>query len=76
VTLGALNEPSGAPAWDTIPSWNLIGTKDLVIPASAQNAMAAKAGSTVARYEEGHLGLITDPNSVARVITDAVRATN
>ena len=76
VTLGALNEPSGTPGWDTIPSWNLIGTKDLVIPASAQHAMAAKAGSTVAHFEEGHLGLITDPNSVSRVITDAVRATS
>ncbi|MFJ2759611.1 alpha/beta fold hydrolase [Nocardioides sp. NPDC087217] len=76
VTLGALNEPSGAPGWATIPSWNLVGTKDLVIPASAQRAMAAKAGSTVALFEEGHLGLITDPNSVSRVIADAVRATS
>ena len=35
-----------------------------------------EAGSTVAHFEEGHLGLITDPNSVSRVITDAVRATS
>ena len=75
VTLGALNEPSGTPAWDTIPSWYLIGTGDRVIPAKAQRDMAVKAGSTIARFEAGHLGLITHPAAVTRVITAAVRAT-
>jgi pimeloyl-ACP methyl ester carboxylesterase len=74
ITLGALNEPSGTPAWDTIPSWYLIGTGDRVIPATAQHAMAVKAGSTIARFKAGHLGLITDPGAVVKVITDAVRA--
>lgn len=75
VTLGALNEPSGTPAWDGIPSWYLIGTKDLVIPATAQHDMGVKAGSTIIRFKAGHLGLITDPGAVTRVITSAVRAT-
>ncbi|MDF1605454.1 alpha/beta hydrolase [Nocardioides sp. YIM 152315] len=75
VTLGALNEPSGTPAWDTIPSWYLIGTKDLVIPATAQHEMAVKTGSTIARFKAGHLDLISDPGAVTRVITAAVRAT-
>ncbi|GAA4718230.1 alpha/beta hydrolase [Nocardioides conyzicola] len=75
VTLGALNEPSGTPAWDTIPSWYLIGTQDLVIPAAAQRDMAKKAGSTIARFKSGHLGLLTNPTPVTRVITAAVRAT-
>ena len=75
ITLGALNEPSGTPAWDSIPSWYLIGTRDRVIPASAQRAMAVKAGSTVLRFKAGHLGLITDPTPVTRAITTAARAT-
>jgi pimeloyl-ACP methyl ester carboxylesterase len=75
VTLGALNEPSGTPAWDTIPSWYLIGTKDRVIPRSAQHDMAVKAGATISRFKAGHLGLITDPAPVTKVITAAVRAT-
>ncbi|WP_028651825.1 alpha/beta fold hydrolase [Nocardioides halotolerans] len=76
ITLGALNEPSGRPAWRTIPSWYLIGTKDLVIPKSAQRGMAKKAGSTIVRFDEGHLGLITDPGAVVRTITSAVRSTS
>jgi pimeloyl-ACP methyl ester carboxylesterase len=75
ITLGALNEPSATPAWDTIPSWYLIGTKDLVIPASAQRNMAKKAGSTIARFKAGHLGLITKPVPVVRTIVAAARAT-
>ncbi len=75
VTLGALNEPSGAPAWEQIPSWYVIGTRDKVIPLSAQQEMAAKAGSTVVRFEAGHLGLITNPAPVVRAIQDADRAT-
>jgi pimeloyl-ACP methyl ester carboxylesterase len=75
VTLLALNEPSATPAWDTIPSWYLIGTRDRVIPPSAQRDMAVKAGSTISRFKAGHLGLLTDPIPVTRVITAAVRAT-
>jgi pimeloyl-ACP methyl ester carboxylesterase len=75
VTLGALNEPSGVPAWDTIPSWYLIGTEDKVVPASAQRAMARKAGSTIERFKAGHLGLVTDPAAVVRTIADAASAT-
>ncbi|MFB4309155.1 alpha/beta fold hydrolase [Actinomadura sp. GTD37] len=74
VTLGALNEPSGAPAWRTIPSWYLIGDKDRIIPPGAERAMAARAGSTVTEYDAGHLGLVTAPTTVARGIEQAARA--
>jgi pimeloyl-ACP methyl ester carboxylesterase len=43
IMFGALNEPSGEAAWESIPSWYLVGSKDLVIPASAQDAMARRA---------------------------------
>ncbi|MFB4276759.1 alpha/beta fold hydrolase [Nonomuraea sp. MTCD27] len=74
-TVGALNEPSGTPAWRTIPSWSVIGTKDLIIPRSAQRAMAKRAGSTITEYDAGHVGLMTDPRTVTNVIEQAARAT-
>ncbi|WP_394618926.1 alpha/beta hydrolase [Lentzea sp. JNUCC 0626] len=70
----AIDEPSGVPAWRTIPSWSLVGTKDKVIPYGAQRAMARKAGATVVEYGAGHLGLMTDPKSVTRIIERAARA--
>ena len=74
-TVGALNEPSGVPAWRAIPSWYLIGTQDHIIPPAAEQAMAERAGATVTYFGAGHLGLISDPKSVTRVIEEAARAT-
>ncbi|MFI6294719.1 alpha/beta fold hydrolase [Nonomuraea sp. NPDC050790] len=73
-TLG-IDEPSGTPAWRTIPSWSLIGTKDRIIPPNAQRAMAKKAGATIIEFDAGHVGLMTDPRTVTRVIERAARAT-
>src|SRR5262245_18637670 len=36
-------EPSGPPAWKTIPSWSLIGTEDHVIPLALQEEMSTRA---------------------------------
>ena len=38
-------EPSGIPAWRTIPSWALLGTDDHVIPLPLQKMMAKPAGA-------------------------------
>lgn len=71
--LGAFGEASGAPAWKTIPSWYVLGTEDRIIPESAQRAMAEHAGSKIVEYDEPHLGLMTDPTTVTRVIESAAR---
>lgn len=73
-TIGALNEPSGTPAWRTIPSWSLIGTSDPIIPVREQRAMAKRAGSTVTEYDAGHVGLVTHPRAVVRIIRQAANA--
>ncbi|NIK61329.1 alpha/beta fold hydrolase [Kribbella shirazensis] len=71
---GALNDPSGTPAWKTIPSWSLIGTDDQIIPAAEQRKMSQRAGATITEYEAGHLGLMTRPGTVTRVIGQAAHA--
>ena len=73
-TIGALNEPSGTPAWRTIPSWYLIGAEDAIIPPEAERAMAKRAGSTVTEYNGGHLGLLSEPRTVTQGIERAARA--
>jgi pimeloyl-ACP methyl ester carboxylesterase len=75
-TLGAITEPSGVPAWRTIPSWYLIGTQDRIIPPAEELKMAQHAGSTISYFKAGHLGLISDPHSVTRVIERAAAATS
>jgi pimeloyl-ACP methyl ester carboxylesterase len=70
-----LSDPSGPPAWESIPSWALLGTQDNVIPPTLQEAMYERAGAQVTTVEAGHLSLITRPGAVVRVILSAVKAT-
>jgi pimeloyl-ACP methyl ester carboxylesterase len=71
----ALQEPSGAPAWTTIPAYALIGTRDVAIPPAEQLAMAARAHATVVKVKASHLSLISHPNAVTRLIERAAVAT-
>jgi pimeloyl-ACP methyl ester carboxylesterase len=68
-------EPSGPPAWKTIPSWSLIGTLDHVIPPALQEQMSTRAGAHITRVRGGHLTPITRPAEVTKVILAAVEAT-
>jgi pimeloyl-ACP methyl ester carboxylesterase len=72
----ALTEPSGAPAWTTTPSWDVIGTADHAIPPAAQEFMAKRAKSTVVRVNASHLSMISHPATVENVIEDAARCTS
>ena len=71
----ALEEPSGPPAWATVPSWDVIGTADHIIPAADQLSMAHRAHAHTTQIKAPHLSMITDPNVVARVIEQAASAT-
>ena len=68
-------QPSGPPAWESIPSWSLIGTADRVITPANQRAMSSHAGAQISTVDAGHLSLITRPNVVARLIETAADAT-
>jgi pimeloyl-ACP methyl ester carboxylesterase len=69
------SEPSGPPAWKTIPSWSLIGTLDHVIPPALQEKMSSRAGAHISRVKAGHLSLIIRPGAVTSVILSAIDAT-
>jgi pimeloyl-ACP methyl ester carboxylesterase len=73
---GQFSEPSGPPAWKTIPSWSLIGTEDHVIPLALQEEMSSRAGAHITKIDAGHLSLVTDPDAVTKVILAAVAATS
>jgi pimeloyl-ACP methyl ester carboxylesterase len=71
----ALQQPSGPPAWKTIRSFALIGTQDMVLPPAEQVFMAARAHATVVKIKASHLGLISHPDTVARLIERAAITT-
>jgi pimeloyl-ACP methyl ester carboxylesterase len=74
VTLSAVSQPSGAPAWKAIPSWALVGTLDNVLPPAEQLFMAQRAHAHIAKVPAGHLLMISHPGAVTRLIVRAVNA--
>lgn len=75
IALSAGSAPSATPAWETIPSWALIGTADHVIPPAEQLFMAKRAHAHITQINTGHLSLITSPDAVTNLIIDAIQAT-
>ena len=53
IAFSAGSDPSGVPAWKTIPSWSLIGTADHVIPPAEQLFMSQRARLTSPRSRRG-----------------------
>jgi pimeloyl-ACP methyl ester carboxylesterase len=74
VTPQALGEPSGTPAWKTIPSWYLVARNDHAIPAAAERYMADRAHARTVEVEAPHGVQLTDPGAVTRLIEKAARA--
>ncbi|MBP2328812.1 pimeloyl-ACP methyl ester carboxylesterase [Kibdelosporangium banguiense] len=71
VDTGALQEPSGAPAWKTIPSWCLVSRNDKVLPAAAQRFMAQRARAHTVEAGTSHVAMIAQPAPVADLIKRA-----
>jgi pimeloyl-ACP methyl ester carboxylesterase len=72
--LALLGEPSGEPAWMTIPSFDLVATQDNVIPPNAQRSMAERAGATTVEVDGSHSVAVSQPETVADFIVEAVTA--
>jgi pimeloyl-ACP methyl ester carboxylesterase len=72
----ALTQPTGVPAWQTIPSWAVVGTADHAIPPALQLAMAHAAHAHITEVDASHLSMISNPGTVTNVIMQAARATS
>jgi pimeloyl-ACP methyl ester carboxylesterase len=73
VTLAALSEKSGVPAWKTIPSWYLVGSRDEAIPPTTQLFMAKRAHSHTVEIKASHASLVSHPAAVTKLILDAAQ---
>jgi pimeloyl-ACP methyl ester carboxylesterase len=70
--LGAFGEPSGEPAWKTIPSWAIFGTKDKTIGTPLLRFMAKRAKAKTTLVDgASHLMLASHPEAVTKVILAA-----
>ncbi|GAA1965934.1 alpha/beta hydrolase [Catenulispora subtropica] len=76
IAQAALEEKETGPvAWAQKPSWDVVTTEDLNIPAAAQRFMAQRAGAHVTEVAASHSVAVSHPGLVADVIEKAARAT-
>jgi pimeloyl-ACP methyl ester carboxylesterase len=71
----SLVEPSGVPAWKTIPSWYLVARNDRTIPPEAERVMARRANAQTVEIRSSHVAMVSHPDVVTGLVLAAVRAT-
>ncbi|HTY72389.1 MAG TPA: alpha/beta hydrolase [Actinomycetes bacterium] len=72
----AYTEPSGAPAWKTIPSWDLLTLDDRAISPGGQQFMADRAGARITTIHSAHDVMVSHPQAVVNLIVKAACATS
>ncbi|MBV9060591.1 MAG: alpha/beta hydrolase [Pseudonocardiales bacterium] len=66
------SEPSGAPAWKTLPSWAVVATSDRAAGTDVVRAQAERAGAAITEVDGSHVIMISKPEVVAEVIASAI----
>jgi pimeloyl-ACP methyl ester carboxylesterase len=67
----AFVEPSGTPAWKSIPSWYLVASDDHAIPPMTERFMATRAGAQTSEVYSSHVPQISQPDAVTQIILQA-----
>jgi pimeloyl-ACP methyl ester carboxylesterase len=74
VSVASISEPVGRPLWKDRPSWFLIAEQDRMISADTQRFMAQRMKAHVHAYPVDHTPMITSPETVTKVILEAVHS--
>jgi pimeloyl-ACP methyl ester carboxylesterase len=73
IALRCIEEPVPAPAWKARPSWYLQAEEDRMISPQTQRFMADRMGASVRSYPVDHTPMLTQPDLVVDIISEAVR---
>jgi pimeloyl-ACP methyl ester carboxylesterase len=72
----AFSEPSGPPAWKTLPAWAVVATGDKAAGADVIRSMAERAGAQITEAEGSHVIMMSQPKIVTDVILAAIAKVN
>ncbi len=64
--------PTTDPAWKKLPSWAVVATGDKAAGSDAVLHMAERAGATITQVDASHVVMVTQPQTVTDVITQAL----
>jgi pimeloyl-ACP methyl ester carboxylesterase len=69
----AFTEPSGTPAWKSLPSWAVVATGDKAAGSDVVRSMAERAGATIVEVDGSHVIMISQPRVVTDLILQAIK---
>jgi pimeloyl-ACP methyl ester carboxylesterase len=75
IALRCIQEPAPKPAWRSKPSWFLVAEEDRMINPKTQRFMAERMKAKVRVHPVDHTPLLTAPEVVVDLITEAARET-
>jgi pimeloyl-ACP methyl ester carboxylesterase len=67
------SEPTGEPAWKSLPAWAVVATGDKAAGADVVSSMAERAGAKITEVEASHVVMISQPQDVTDVILSALK---
>ena len=68
----AFTDPSGAPAWKSLPCWAVVATSDRAAGTDLVRAHAERAGAEITEADGSHLIMLSKPDVVTQVIESAI----
>jgi pimeloyl-ACP methyl ester carboxylesterase len=69
-----IQQPVPRPGWKDLPSWFLVAEEDRMINPVTQKFMAERMHATVHTHDADHAPLITRPQAVVDIVTEAVHS--
>jgi hypothetical protein len=70
----AFGEPSGPPAWKTVPCRYLLCTEDQTIPPGIQRFMAERSNVRIQEVSAFHASMVSQPEVATQLILQADEA--
>ncbi len=74
LSVSALGDVMGTPAWKTLPSWYMVATNDQAIPPDAERFFAQRMGATTVEVKSSHVVMVSHPDKVTKLIEQAAQA--
>jgi pimeloyl-ACP methyl ester carboxylesterase len=74
LTISALDDVMGVPAWKSLPSWFLVADGDQAIPPDAERLFAKRMGATTVEISSNHVAMVSHPEDVLQLLKTAIQA--
>ena len=71
IAASAFSEPSGPPAWKSVPSWAVVGPGDRAAGTAVPRSIGKRAGASITELAGSHLIMVSQPDAVTDVIVKA-----